>query len=75
MPLDQGQLQKVQDWLTARLGHACPVCKSTGLNYGDTLLLPVSAGAGQQSAVPKGYIPVSCTECGYTILLSEFFLK
>jgi predicted Zn-ribbon and HTH transcriptional regulator len=71
MSMSPQQMQAVQDWIKAKLGGVCPICKSQAFSYQDKAAVPSITAGGQTYGTPMGMIPISCADCGHTVLVDE----
>lgn len=71
MSMNPHQMQAVQAWINTRIGWGCPICKGQSFTFQDQVVLQPIASKEQPDGTPKTVIPISCTDCAYTILLSE----
>jgi hypothetical protein len=60
MPLSDGDIQRIKDWLLARNAFPlrCPICTATEW-YTDLVTLPLNSGGGSRSLL------LICRECAY----------
>ena len=87
MALTQEQKDKIAEWRRSKGIENCLACGFSGeMRYGDPVALPAVGGFGGQTVISSGgqvviggeevspvggMIPITCSNCGYTMLFSE----
>ncbi len=86
MPLEQNYLKRVKQWLKTKwTNYACPMCGGTSLEIGDLTVnfavpdydggsFTISLTSTDRQPVTTT-LPVSCTNCGYSIFIASRAVK
>jgi hypothetical protein len=75
MPLAHNETQLIKHWLTNRMKDTCPVCGGHSFKYGDRIefrdaLIPGVPSCTTGTLPQYLFVPIVCSGCAYTMLLS-----
>jgi hypothetical protein len=76
MGLDRDSEQKVCTWLAQKGQHVCPICQGKAWGIGDLVGLTIvptpltGTGLNLSGAGVSLFVPLTCLNCAYVILLS-----
>jgi len=70
MHLSHERITFILQWINKRMAGRCPACHGGQFDFHHVMEMTI---AGTQET--RTYVPISCSDCAYTFLLSDFYLE